>query len=179
MGYVFGNNAFRSRHDLGHAGFIVTAENGCTVGHNKSSSDQLVKMRELLRSDASSARAEHDLAPVIIFNKTGLDIFTRKIRYGIHMRDKADGRAVFIARSCRDMAVDIAFIIDLCIGYPYLAKLGNEHLCKIKLPCRGRNGAAVIAACGMYRNIIQKSFVCLHKRISFLDFMIHYSMFLR
>ena len=90
-------------------------------------------MGKLFGRKHTAACAENNIAAVIVFNDSRLNIFAGKIRNGVHMRNEADCGAAFTAGCCCNGGINIAFIINPCVFNADCVKLFYKKICKVKL----------------------------------------------
>ena len=102
-------------------------------------------MRECADLQGASALSKYQIFSVIIRVQYRDNFVITEIRNRIHVRDKSDLRTRFITRSCRNLSVDIALFVHMCLHAKFF-QLVNKDACKIKLTFGGWDSVACLIA---------------------------------
>ena len=120
---------FHSSDDGCHTAFIVGSQQGLTVGYNNILVFIIIQFRKHLgRKNYILFGAQDDISSFIIYNPWS-HIFSRHIRTGIQMGDKADSRNLLIG-ICRKCCHQIAVFIQRDVFQTYFFQFLYQFFCK-------------------------------------------------
>ena len=123
-------------------------------------------MRELFDRQAAPARAEDDVAAVIVLDELRLNVLAGEVGYGVKMGDEADAGLVLIALARGDEAVNIGVLVLIYALQPKRAHLVGQHVAQCELAVAARYALRGLGACGVGLDIGDKSFVGFHCAVS-------------
>ena len=158
---------FEQGHNLGHARLVVRAEEGRAVGGDEGLAHRVLEIGKGRGAEHPAARAEGDIAAVIVGMQLRLYARSGEIRGGVQMRDQADDRVVFPSRGGREKAVGIGVLVRHDALHAEIVHLVSQQPCKGVLFFGARHLAAVFVALGIHLRIAQQSLIGFHT-ISFL-----------
>ena len=159
-------DALSGGHYRGDAGLVVRAENGGAVGGDEGLTLEGSQMRELFDRQAAPARAEDDVAAVIVLDELRLNVLAGEVGYGVKMGDEADAGLVLIALARGDEAVNIGVLVLIYALQPKRAHLVGQHVAQRELAVAARHALRGLGACGVGLDIGDKSFVGFHCAVS-------------
>ena len=87
MGPAGGDDAFQRGHDLSHAGLVVRAQQGGTVGGDERFALEAIQAGKACRREHRARGGEHDVAAVIVRVQLRLDPLAGIIGRSVHMSD--------------------------------------------------------------------------------------------
>ena len=165
-------DALSGGHYRGDAGLVVRAENGGAVGGDEGLTLEGSQMRELFDRQAAPARAEDDVAAVIVLDELRLNVLAGEVGYGVKMGDEADAGLVLIALARGDEAVNIGVLVLIYALQPKRAHLVGQHVAQCELAVAARYALRGLGACGVGLDIGDKSFVGFHVLSPYVKFYI-------
>ena len=115
LDFLMGAEVAHSLYDFSDARLVVCTEQGSSIGYD--------------------ARTEFDILAVVILDDASLDVFSAGIRTGVHVRDEADGRSLFLGIALQG-GVDVAHIVHLYVAQTFFLQFVLQVLGKIQLFCR-------------------------------------------
>ena len=170
VGALLGNNALQHRHDLGHTGLVVGAQQGRAVGGDESLTLHLGQERELGGVQHSAGGRQYNLAAVVVGVDLRVDVFAAGVIGGVHMGDEAQGLGALLSRSGGQRGVDVAVLVHMGIGQAQVLQLLHQLVGQVKLTHRAGMGAALGVRGRPDLDILQKTFICAHDRCPFLPY---------
>ena len=121
-------------YDFSDARLVVCTEQGSSICYDDVLALVRLEFREFFYA-GDDARTEFDILAVIILDDAGLDVFSAGIRTGVHVRDEADGRSLFLGIALQG-GVDVAHIVHLYVAQTFFLQFVLQVLGKIQLFCR-------------------------------------------
>ena len=149
------------RHYLRDARLVVRAEEGVPARGDERPALERGQVRELPDAERP-ARAELQVAAVVVFYDAGLDVFPGKVRRRVHVRDEAQAGRALVPRRRGQVAVDIAGVRHLGVRHAQLAQLIHEQPREVELPRRRGRDAYALLAGGADLCVLYESLVCSH-----------------
>src|SRR5579862_771528 len=132
--------------DLGHAGFVVGAEQGHAVGRDELVADVALELRRLLRTDRRAGVAEPDLAPFVVEPVRARR--STHLARSVDVREESDRRDVMLGRR-RKRRRHVAVLVERGIGEPGLLELVAEKAEEDELSLGARVRLGVLVRLGV------------------------------
>ena len=163
MGQLLLDDGLGGGEDLGHAGFIVCAQQGGAVGGDEGLALQLFQEGEGGGLHDHAGAGQDDIAAVVVFVEDGLDVLAGGVGGGVHVGDEAQRGLLLAALGGGDAAVDVAVLVHKGVLDADGLHLLHQQVGQIKFP-RGRGVGARFGVRGsIYFGVFQKSLVSTHK----------------
>ena len=163
VGQILLDDGLGGGEDLGHAGFIVCAQQGGAVGGDEGLALQLFQEGEGGGLHDHAGAGQDDIAAVVVFVEDGLDVLAGGVGGGVHVGDEAQRGLLLAALGGGDAAVDVAVLVHKGVLDADGLHLLHQQVGQIKFP-RGRGvGAGFGVRGGIYFGVFQKSLVSTHK----------------
>ena len=159
VGHVGSKQPLGHGHDLRHAGLVVCAEDGGAVGDDEGLAAEGGEMGEGGGAQRAPARAQLDVAAVVVLDHAGLDVLAGEIGDGVNVGEEADAGLVLQARRGGQGGVDVAVLVHVHVLRAELVQLPLQDVRKIKLPLGRGGGRAVLNAGGVHLRILDQPLV--------------------
>ena len=158
-----GDELFHRRHDLGHTGLIVCAEQRGAVRHEQHLPAHVLHGGELLFRE-NDAVAKLDIFAGVQ-NLAGVHSLAARGGRGVHMRDKRECSGGLDALRGGERADGVAAGVHMHIFQPQREHFPDQTARQLQLPGRGRAFCAVLIGRGGHGDVFQKPFFAGHNGI--------------
>ena len=149
-------------HDGGNARLIICTKDGSAIGGDEGVTHKLFQVRVLINTEHPAAVAKLYIAPVVVFNYLGINVFAGEVGNGVQMGDKADAGSVLIALGGGDIAIDIGVLIAHNLLHAHITHFLFQQPCQIKLDGAGGGNIIPVHTGGVDFHISQKFFGSIH-----------------
>ena len=121
-------------YDFSDARLVVCTEQGSSISYDDVLALVRLEFWEFFYA-GDDARTEFDILAVVVLDDASLDVFSAGIRTGVHVRDEADGRSLFLGIALQG-GVDVAHVVHLYVAQTFFLQFVLQVLGKFQLFCR-------------------------------------------